>query len=304
MFADTEQMSKSRRHRRHHRVVPIPAITLRLRAIPAIARRYTGEIMANIDKHPPGAFCWIELATNNQNAAKNFYTGLFGWDVADMPMGPNDVYSIFKIDGRDAAAGYTMRKEQRDAGVQPHWGLYIAVDNADQTAAKAASAGGKVLQPAFDVMDQGRMAVLQDPTGAVFCVWQPNKGPGIRIAGVNGTLCWADLSTNDPVRAGKFYSQVFGWKTEKGDKDPSGYLHIKNGEHFIGGIPPAEQRNPQVAPHWLIYFLSGDVEASSAKAAKLGGKVLMPAKAMEGVGTWSIIADPQGAVFAIFKSAR
>lgn len=260
--------------------------------------------MANIDKHPAGDFCWIELTTNNQSGAKSFYTSLFGWAVTDMPIGPDDLYSIFKVDGRDAAAGFTMRKEQRDAGVQPHWALYIAVDNADQTAAKAGQAGGKVLQPAFDVMDQGRMAVVQDPTGAVFCVWQAKNGPGIRIAGVNGALCWADLSTNDPVSAGKFYSQVFGWKLEKGDKDPSGYLHIKNGERFIGGIPPAEHRNPQVPPHWLIYFLSGDVEASSAKAAKLGGKVLMPPKAMEGVGTWSIVADPQGAVFALFKSAR
>lgn len=260
--------------------------------------------MANIDKNPPGSFSWIELATTDQNAAKSFYTSLFGWVVTDNPMGPGEFYSIFKIDGRDAAAGYTMRKEQRDAGVPPHWGVYIAVDNADQAAAKAAQAGGKVLQPAFDVMEQGRMAVLQDPTGAVFCVWQPKKGPGIGIANVNGALCWADLSTPDPERAAKFYSQVFGWKVEKGEKDPSGYLHIKNGEHFIGGIPPAAHRNPNAPPHWLIYFLSGDVEASSAKAAKLGGKILMPAKAMEGVGTWSIVADPQGATFAIFKSAR
>lgn len=260
--------------------------------------------MANIDKHPPGSFCWIELATTDQKAAKSFYTSLLGWAVTDMPTGPDDFYSIFKIDGRDAAAGYTMRKEQRDAGVASHWSVYIAVDNADQTAAKATQAGGTVLKSAFDVMDQGRMAVVQDPTGAVFCVWQAKKGPGIGIAEVNGSLCWADLSTGDPDRAAKFYSQVFGWKVEKGDKDPSGYLHIKNGEHFIGGIPPAAHRSPHAPPHWLIYFLSGDVEASSAKAAKLGGKILMPPKDMEGVGTWSIVADPQGAVFAIFKSAR
>src|SRR5260370_3101515 len=177
--------------------------------------------MTNIEKNPPGSFCWVELATTDQNAAKSFYTSVLGWVVTDTQMGPNEFYSIFNIDGRDAAAGYTMRKEQRDAGVPPYWSIYIAVDNADQAAAKIAPAGGKVLQPAFDVMEQGRMAVAQDPTCAVFCVWQPQKTAGIGIGGVNGALCWADLNTRDPERAAKFYSQVFGWKVEKGEKDPS-----------------------------------------------------------------------------------
>jgi predicted enzyme related to lactoylglutathione lyase len=88
------------------------------------------------------------------------------------------------------------------------------------------------------------------------------------------------------------------------EKDPSGYLHIKNGEHFIGGIPPATHRNPNAPPHWLVYFQVADAEAATAKASQLGGKILMPARKMENVGTWSIVADPQGAVFALFKSAR
>lgn len=260
--------------------------------------------MANVDKHPAGSFCWIELATTDQNAAKSFYTSLFGWAVTDNPMGPGDFYSIFKLNGRDAAAGYTMRKDEQAQGVPPHWNLYIATDSADQAAARAAEAGGKVLAPAFDVMDVGRMAVVQDPTGAVFCVWRAKKNTGIGIAGDPGTLCWADLSTPDPDRAAKFYAAVFGWKVERGQNDPSGYLHIKNGEDFIGGIPPAAHRNPQTPPHWLIYFLVADVAASAAKAGNLGAKILMLPKDMAGVGTWAIIADPQGAVFAVFKSAR
>jgi uncharacterized protein len=257
--------------------------------------------MANVDKHPPGSFCWVELATTDQNAAKSFYTSLFGWAVIDNPMGPGDFYSIFKLRGRDAAAGYTLRKDQRERGVPVHWSLYIATENADQAAAKAAQAGGTVLMPVFDVMDAGRMAVIHDPTGAVFCAWQAKKSQGIGIVGEPGAFCWADLSTPDPDRAGKFYSTLFGWKLEKGEKDPSGYLHIKSGDQFIGGIPPAHGNTP---PHWLIYFMVADVAAAAAKAAKLGAKILMPPKDMEGVGTWAIVADPEGAVFAIFKSAR
>ena len=258
--------------------------------------------MANIDKHPAGSFCWIELATTDQNAAKAFYSSLFGWVVTDNPMGPDEFYTIFKIDGRDAAAGYTLRKEQRAQGVSPHWMVYVAVDSAEQAAADAAKAGGTILAPAFDVMDVGRMAVVQDPTGAVFALWQAKSHSGTGIGHVNGTLCWADLSTPDPERAGKFYSDVFGWKLERGDKDPSGYLHIKNGEHYIGGIPPASHRQPGAPPHWLAYFLVSDCDATAAKAHSMGAKLFLPPTTFEKVGRMSVISDPQGAVFAIFQA--
>jgi predicted enzyme related to lactoylglutathione lyase len=258
--------------------------------------------MTNIDKHPAGAFSWVELATTDQSGAKSFYTSLFGWSVTEFPMGPQDVYTIFRLQDRDAAAGYTMRPEERAQGIPSHWNLYVTVDNADHAASKAAELGGKVLQPAFDVMDAGRMAVVQDPTGAVFMVWQANKSTGIKITGVDGTFCWADLSTPDPEVAAKFYSGLFGWTMMKGEKDD--YLHIKNGEDFIGGIPPAAHRKPGVPPHWLVYFYVSDVEGTATKAKELGATIYMPPRAMENVGTISILADPQGAVFAIFKSAR
>ena len=259
--------------------------------------------MANIDKHPAGSFCWVELATTDQKAAKTFYTSLFGWAVEDNPMGPDDFYSMFKLSGRDTGAAYSMRKEQRAQGVPPHWMVYIAVENADKSVAKAAQAGGTVLSPAFDVMDKGRMGVIQDPTGAIFSLWEPKQSQGITISGDN-SFCWADLSTPNSERAGKFYAELFGWQLMKDEKDPSGYIHIKNGEHFIGGIPPAEHRNPNSPPHWLIYFQVADVQAATAKVGQLGGKVLMPVRAMENVGTWSIVSDPQGAAFSLFKSAR
>lgn len=218
-------------------------------------------------------------------------------------MGPDDFYSMFKLSGRDTGAAYTMRKEQRAQGVPPHWMIYIAVENADKAVNKAVQAGGTVLAPAFDVMEKGRMAVIQDPTGAIFSLWQPRSSQGIAVAGDN-TFCWADISTPNSDRAGKFYTDIFGWQLLKDEKDPSGYIHIKNGEHFIGGIPPSSHRNPNAPPHWLLYFQVADVEAATTKAAQLGGKILMPARKMENVGTWSIVADPQGAVFSLFKSAR
>jgi predicted enzyme related to lactoylglutathione lyase len=257
--------------------------------------------MANIDKHAPGSFCWIELATSDQNAAKKFYTALFGWAVQDMPMGPSDFYSMFSLQGRHTGAAYTMRPDQRAQGMPPNWLLYVATQNADESANRATQAGGTVHAPPFDVFDVGRMSVIQDPTGAVFAVWQAKSHAGIGIAGVDGTFCWADLNTPDAERAKRFYSDVFGWHIALGEHDTSGYLHIKNGDQFIGGIPPAAHRNPSAPPHWLIYFLASDCDAATAKATGLGAKVLMPAKTLENVGRWSIVADPQGAVFAIFQ---
>jgi len=260
--------------------------------------------MTHIDKHPAGSFCWIELATTDQKAAKDFYSSLLGWTPQDSPIGPSEFYTIFKLDGRDAAAGYTLRADQRAQGVPPNWIIYIAVDSADQSAAKAKQLGGTVVMPAFDVMDLGRMAVIQDPAGAHFCVWQAAKNTGIGIAHVAGTLCWADLSTPDTKRASEFYSGLFGWQIMADEKDKSGYLHIKNGDHFIGGVPPAAHRQPGVPPHWLAYFWVDDVDASASKAKQLGANLYVDPMTIENVGRMAVIADPQGAVFAIFNSPK
>jgi hypothetical protein len=260
--------------------------------------------MANIEKHAPGEFCWVELATTDQPAAQAFYSKIFGWSPRDMPIGPNQDYTIFDLQGRPAAASYTLRADQRSHGVPPHWDLYVAVQSADETAARAKQLGGSVLAEPFEVFDAGRMAVLQDPTGAVFCIWQADKHTGTRITGSDGTLCWADLNTGDQARAGQFYSDLFGWQIMKEDEDPAhNYWHIKNGEEFIGGIPPASMQQPGVPAHWLAYFTVSDCDTTAATAKSLGANLYMPPTDFEDVGRISIIADPQGATFAIFKAA-
>ena len=95
-----------------------------------------------MNKHAAGSFCWIELATIDQNGAENFYQSLFGWEKTQIPIGPDGIYSIFKLSAGDTAAAYSMRKEQRAQGVPPHWMLYVAVENADEAVGKAARAGG------------------------------------------------------------------------------------------------------------------------------------------------------------------
>ena len=245
------------------------------------------------------------MATNDQNAAKEFYGKLFGWSFNDAPMGPDDFYTMFNISGRNVGAAYTLRADQLKSGVPPHWMIYIAVASANAAAAKAAQLGGKVIMPPFDVFDVGRMSVLEDPTGGHFCVWQAMKHSGTGLAGENGTFCWADLGTANRARAAEFYSGLFGWEIMKEDEKPGhDYWHIKNGEEFIGGIPPEEYKDPNSPPSWLSYILVNDCDAAAAKARELSAKFYMPPSTMEDVGRIAVLADPQGAVFAIFQPMR
>ena len=123
--------------------------------------------MTEFSTHAPGTFCWPELATTDQRGAAAFYRALFGWDVDEQPIGPTDTYTMFKMRALEVAAACTLRLEERQHGVPPHWNAYVTVADADATSTRARELGGTVLAPPFDVMDAGRMAVLQDPTGAV-----------------------------------------------------------------------------------------------------------------------------------------
>lgn len=259
--------------------------------------------MPIIERHFPGTFNWFELATTDQPAAKDFYSRLFGWSVEDSPIGPGEMYSLFKLEGLDVAGGYTLRPDMAAQGIPPHWDIYILVESADESAAKIESFGGNLLNKPFDVMSCGRMAVAIDPTGAVFCIWQALAHIGTRIASPDGTVCWADLLTNEPEAASQFYSGVFGWELYASPNDPSGYLHIINGKAHIGGIPPTRD-NPGVPPHWMLYFSASDVEASTNKAGSLGATTLVPVTEIPNTGKFSILKDPQGAVFALFQPHR
>lgn len=254
-------------------------------------------------KHAPGTFCWPELGTTDQKSAVAFYRGLFGWNVDEQPIGPGEVYSMFTLRGKHVAAAYTMRPEERQHNVPPHWNSYVAVDNADEAAKRAAALGGKVLAPPFDVMEAGRMAVIQDPTGAVFEVWQGNKHTGAQIIGEPGSLCWTELLTRDTKTAESFYTSLFGWALKHGT-DVMEYTEFSNQGTPQGGIMAIRPDMGPMPPAWTPYFMVTDVDQSAAKAKELGGRVHMGPMDIPNVGRFAVIGDPQGAVFNIFKSAR
>jgi len=184
-----------------------------------------------------GSFCWLELGTTDPKAAKAFYSNLFGWTSEDLPMGPEMTYTMLRLNAKDVGGMYQLMKDQLDAHVPPHWMLYVKVENADASAAKAVKLGAQQVVAPADIPNVGRFAVFQDPTGAAVSIFQPGQHRGMTIFGEVGALCWADLNTRDPEKAAKFYSDWLGWRYETGE---DGYRHIINGtskEDMIGGIP-------------------------------------------------------------------
>lgn len=255
--------------------------------------------MAEVTSHAPGAFCWIELGTTDPGAAKEFYGKLFGWTSTDNDMGPGGVYTTFHLKGRDVAAGYRLDPVQMP-GVPPHWMLYVATDDADATARLAGEKGGSVKMPPWDVMDFGRMAVLSDPQGGTFSVWQAKTTAGIGIHNEPGAFCWGQLNTTDPPKAEAFYTALFGWGAKTGSDGAMTYTEWLLAGQPIGGMMAMPKESPG-PPHWLPYFAVADCASTVMLATSLGAKVYVPPTEIAGTGFFAVLADPQGAAFAIYR---
>jgi len=249
--------------------------------------------------NPPGHFSWVDLATTDSNAAKSFYTGLFGWTFDDQPAGPDQVYTMLLADGKEIGALF-----QRDPSMPgpPAWNSYVMVENVDETIAENEKLGGTLFMGPHDVMDKGRMAILADPGGAVFCIWQAGSHHGMARKGEPGAACWFELMTKDVAQAGSYYGNLFGWDRET-HQMPMTYTVFKAGDREIAGMMSMDHIPAEVPPHWLIYFSVTDTDAIVASAKALGAGVMAEPMDIEGVGRLAVLTDPQGAFFAVITEA-
>jgi predicted enzyme related to lactoylglutathione lyase len=253
-----------------------------------------------------GTFSWIELNTTDATKAKRFYADLLGWTFEDRPAGPGMTYSMVKLGERLVGGLFELTKEM--AAVAPsHWGSFITVDDVDETAKKVVAHGGKLIDAPFDVMDVGRMAVAEDPTGAIFRLWTAKTRIGAEVMNEPGSLCWNELYTTDVDAARKFYDDVIGWQTDAVDMGSMGtytLLKVPGQKKNLGGIlamPPGMKDAPS---HWLVYIEVEDCDASTKRANDLGGKTLMAPMDIPNTGRFSIVQDPTGAVFALYKNSH
>jgi predicted enzyme related to lactoylglutathione lyase len=252
--------------------------------------------MGERTKYTHGTFCWTDLATTDQSAAKDFYAGLLGWSYDDMPMDDRGgVYSMAQIDGGNVAAIAPIQQPDHP----PYWASYVNVDSADDAAARAQELGGNVMMGPFDVFESGRMAVIQDPQGAAFGVWQANQHIGAQRVNEPGALVWNQVSTTDVEGAKKFYGDLFGWTFEPFQEGSETEIFRNAGSDKTGGgIGPLPQ--PGVPPNWGVSFGVEDLDAAAGKATETGGPMMVPPSDMGGIGRFLVAADPQGAVFALY----
>jgi predicted enzyme related to lactoylglutathione lyase len=272
--------------------------------------------MPERDGYIPGVPCWVDTSQPDPEAALGFYSGLFGWEFENvMPEGSEGKYFIGRIRGGDVAA---VGAVPEGAPPMAMWNTYIWVDSADGAATKVREAGGSVAVEPFDVMDSGRMAVVTDPEGAAFCVWQAKDHKGAKVVNEHGSLNFNGLATRDPEGAGVFYGAVFGWKKLALSAGPMWTLP-GYGDHLEESNPGLHEQMAQMAApdgfidvvaalnpiaaddsvtpaHWSVTFGVDDAEATAAKARELGGEVVSgPVDA-----PWTrmvVIKDPQGATF-------
>lgn len=247
--------------------------------------------MADKTGYAQGEPSWVDLATDDVAAAKTFYSTLFGWEAEDVPMPDAGGYGMFALGGRHVG-GYGTRPEGRPVS----WAVYVAVDDLDKVCELATGNGGTVVMGPLDVFTAGRMAVVQDPTGASISFWQAGDHHGAGVQDEANALTWVELSTTDVARATEFYSAVLGWAPEASDTGGMEYTEFKLGDRSVAGMMASENG----ASYWMPYFQPSDLDRTIGEATALGATLMVPSTPIPG-GDFAILADPQGAAFGLFR---
>jgi uncharacterized protein len=257
--------------------------------------------MAEFSTYAEGIPCWVDVTSPDLDRSIDFYRGLFGWDAEQATQPEAGGYTLFSLNGKLVAAGSPPPPDQE--GVPSHWTTYLASDDADATAEKIRSAGGTVMMDPFDVFDSGRMTIAQDPTGAVFGIWQAREHIGAQLANEPGTLNWNECQTNDPEKAAGFYQEVFGYEIDEAPMVEAGevYRVLKVDGRGIGGIMRITPRMEGVTPNWATTFSVGDTDETMRRTDELGGAVLAGPMNIPDVGLYAVLRDPAGAVFGVLQ---
>lgn len=280
--------------------------------------------MQERESYPPGVPCWLDIMQSDPDAAKGFYGELFGWSFDNRaPEGSPGPYYVAQLRGRNVAAiGGPL-----EAGNPTMWNTYTAVENVDRATKQVLQAGGTVVSKPMDIPGAGRMAVLADAQGAAFSVWEAREFIGAELVNEPGTWSFSELNTHDPKGAATFYRDVFGWESFEFEMGEAAYTFFTldgYGEFLAKSNPRVREAidaggefakftnavatlvdhsNEQSAgdeAHWSVTFAVDDADATAANAQRLGGKIIVPPFDVEPV-RMTVLADPQGAVFAASK---
>ncbi|MFE0422511.1 VOC family protein [Streptomyces sp. NPDC058953] len=286
--------------------------------------------MTEATRRAPGSPCWVSLMAHGLDATMDFYGGLFGWEFHPGPqqLGP---YVRALIDGKEVAG---VGRLPADPRFRVAWTPYLATPDVDRTAETLRCCGGTVGVGPLDAEDAGRLAIVTDTAGSVFGLWQAAGHLGIAARGTHGTPVWSELVTAETAAVVKFYRSVFGYQ-ESRDPDPGsvpgadpvpvpgtdvdrghdgadGSGDGGQGDYVTlvrDGVPVAGLRGVGKAlprdrgSHWVTWFEVDDVDTAAERVVELGGRVVDPPRSAAR-GRRATVADPEGAVFTLVRSAR
>jgi predicted enzyme related to lactoylglutathione lyase len=252
--------------------------------------------MTTLDKKQPmGMPTWVDLMTGDPEAARKFYGALFGWSF-DVGGPESGHYTMCKLNGRPVAG---LAPKPPNGQYPNAWTLYLAVDDVDATCTKITESGGRVPMPPMQVMDAGKMAIVQEPTGASFGLWQAGKHIGFMVRDEPGSFAWTELNTRDLGRAQRFFETVFGYRAEK--MQGMEYMTLHVGPAIAGGILQMDKNwPPDLPPHWMCYFAVANTDQTVEKVKSLGGALHVPPFDTP-YGRMSVISDPQKAAFSLIQ---
>lgn len=243
----------------------------------------------------PGHFCWCETVSRDPAGSARFYGELLGWQAREESMGPLGAYTVFSLDGRDVAGASASTTSPSLAGTGAYWLSHILCADVEQLSEAAAGLGARVATPPTTIPGVGRLAILCDPRGAPFALWQGagDIGPWPRLP---GHPCWFELNTAAPEVAA-FYCALLGWRmeTRRYDRDYTVFFKDDTAVASVAVLPPGST----AADHWLPFFAVQDCEATVSRAPELGAGVRLPATLVPGLGRYGVMVDPFDATFAV-----
>jgi predicted enzyme related to lactoylglutathione lyase len=260
--------------------------------------------MSERSEYAAGEFCWVDLSTTDVEAAKRFYGELLGADAEPAPGFPEEDggYGYFTKDGK-RVAGFGPSQQE---GQPSFWLSYVKVEDTDETTARMKEAGGKLHFGPVDLPGgSGRIAVFQDPTGAVIAISEEREHKGAQLVNEPGSWTWNNLLTRDVEAAREFYGKVFGWTPTRGEGVPDYIWNWQmEGQRWpegIAGLMAMGSEMPAEAPpYWQVYFAVDDLDAAIEKTKGDGGRLIFGPQDTP-VARIAVLFDPQGASFSLIE---
>ncbi|MBT2418385.1 VOC family protein [Streptomyces sp. ISL-22] len=237
---------------------------------------------ANGTGYGEGVPCWVDAQLADVEAGKRFYGELFEWDFEEA----FDSTVLARLDGEPVAS----LSRKTDGRMPTVWTVYFATPDAAALAGRIRAAGGQVVTAPVQVgAGLGTVALVTDPEGAVFGLWQAGEHPGFGRRHEVGTFVWAELYARDTEVANTFYGGLFHDALFGPDAEPD------FGRAAVSEVFPA-----MMPPHFVVHFRVADCEGILGTVNRLGGRVQVPPFETS-YGRVAVVTDDQGASFAVLE---